>query len=260
MIRCFIAFTLLLCPVLRAEVIEHEGTSYYLYRFTPSTETLELHLSGEKNKPNRFTKLEEKMKAKGRRLKFAMNSGIFEGTFLPSGLHISGGKTIVPLNTDDFVKEREGQLTPNFFLKPNGVFYLMKDGQAGILETSKYEQANFRPGPILATQSGPLLVQNRKIHPVLTKDSTSTRYRNGVGVTADGKIVFACSVLNRETGMSNLYHFAEMFRDKLNCPNALYLDGDISYIYIRGITPPLEDTNLFAGILAITEPLPKDTP
>ncbi|MDF1859215.1 MAG: phosphodiester glycosidase family protein [Verrucomicrobiales bacterium] len=260
MFRYLIASVFLLSPALRAEVLEHEGTSYHLYRFNPSTENLELHLSGEKNKPNRFTELEEKMKAKGRRLKFAMNSGIFEGTFLPTGLHIAGGKTIVPLNTDDFVKEREGQFTPNFFLKPNGVFYLMKDGQAGILETSKYQQANIRPKPLLATQSGPLLVQDRKIHPVLTKDSTSIRYRNGVGVTTDGKIIFACSVLNRETGMSNLYNFAEMFRDKLNCPNALYLDGDISYIYIRDITPPLEDTNFFAGILAITEPVPKDTP
>ena len=30
-------------------------------------------------------------------------------------------------------------------------------------------------------------------------------------------------------------------------------DGDISYMYIDGVTPPLEDTNWFAGIFTITE-------
>ena len=56
--------------------------------------------------------------------------------------------------------------------------------------------------------------------------------------------------------MSNLYHFAELFRDRLECPDALYLDGDISYVYIRDLTGPIEQTNFFAGILAITEPVP----
>jgi uncharacterized protein YigE (DUF2233 family) len=254
----FLLLALLTTTSLHAEILEHEGTSYYIYRLQPEKEKLELFLSGKKGEPNRFTHLEEKLNKKGRQLKFGMNSGIFEGTFLPSGLHIADGKTIVKLNTNEFVKEREGQLTPNFFLKPNGVFFLMESGAAGILETSRYEKANLRPKPVIATQSGPLLVENRRIHPILTKDSTSSRYRNGVGVTKDGKVVFACSVLNRETGMSNLYNFAEMFRDKLNCPNVLYLDGDLSYIYIRGITPELRDTNFFAGILAVTEDIPKE--
>ena len=251
-------FLLLLSTCLHAEVIEHEGTSYYIYRLQPEEEKLELHWSGKKGLPNKFTELEARLRQKGRRLRFAMNSGIFEGNFLPSGLHIGEGQTIVGLNTKEFVKEREGQLTPNFFLKPNGVFFLMESGEAGILETSRYQQANLRPKPMVATQSGPLLVANRKIHPILTKNSTSRRYRNGVGVTKEGKVVFASSVLVGETGMSNLYNFAEMFRDKLDCPNVLYLDGDISYIYIRGVTPELTDPNFFAGILAVTEDIPDE--
>ncbi|MCG8603213.1 MAG: phosphodiester glycosidase family protein, partial [Verrucomicrobiales bacterium] len=231
---------------------------YYVYRLKPEKEKLELFLSGKKGEPNLFTHLEERLNRKGRRLKFAMNSGIFEGTFLPTGLHIANGKTHVKLNSDNFVKERDGQLTPNFFLKPNGVFYLTESGIAGVLETSQFKKAAIQPGPMVATQSGPLLVERGKIHPVLTKDSTSERYRNGVGVTKSGKVVFVCSVLNRETGMSNLYNFAEMFRDKLDCPNALYLDGDISYIFIRGVTPELRDTNFFGGILAVTETAPKE--
>lgn len=71
-----------------------------------------------------------------------MSSEIFECTILPSRLHITDGKTIVKLNTNEFVTECEGQLTPNFFRKLNGTFLLMESGAAGILETHPYEKAN----------------------------------------------------------------------------------------------------------------------
>ena len=245
---------LLLNPVgsgLQAETVEFNGNLFWVYHYDPAKEKLELFLGEPQGKPNTFTGLEKRLNAQGRQLKFAMNSGIFEGTFFPSGLHISEGKTITKLNLKDFKKTREGELTPNFFLKPNGVFFLRKDGSAAVVESLRYSQLS--ESPVLATQSGPMLVGEGKIHPVLTKDSTSKRYRNGVGVTKDGKIIFACSHLNVETGMSNLYNFAAFFRDKLGCPNALYLDGDISYIFIRGETPALRETNWFSGILAVTE-------
>ena len=245
----------LLAPAFSAaETIDHEGTTYWIYRVDPGKEKVELYLGEQKGEPNTFPKLEARLQKQGRRLKFAMNSGIFEGTFLPSGLHIAEGKTITKLNLNDFVKTGETQFTPNFFLKPNGVFFIRPDGTAAVVESQRYVTLNEMP--ILATQSGPLLVQEGKIHPVLTPDSTSKRYRNGVGVTKDGRIIFACSMLDRELGMSNIYRFAECFRDKLGCPNALYLDGDISYIYIAGKSEPIRETNWFAGILAITEPLP----
>lgn len=119
-------------------------------------------------------------------------------------------------------------------------------------ESRRYAALGERPR--LATQSGPLLVAGGRIHSVLQADSTSRRYRNGVGVTPEGEVVFACSLLNRDRGLSNLYRFAELFRDRLGCPDALYLDGDISYIHLHGETGPLEETNWFAGILAVTEP------
>lgn len=254
LLRCLLLTVVVAATTARAEVIEHRGVSFYVYQLDQTKEKLELHLSGKKGEPNTFIKLAEKVSRKGRELKFAMNAGIFEGNFMPSGLHIAEGKTITKLNLNDFVKDRESQFTPNFFLKPNGVFFIREDGSADIVESSLFSA--LRDKPVLATQSGPLLVQNQKIHPVLTEDSTSERYRNGVGVTADGKVVLVCSVLDRTIGMSNLYRFAELFRDKLNCPNALYLDGDISYVYIKGETPPIRETNWFAGILAITQPAP----
>jgi len=240
--------------VLSADRIEHRGIDFWIYRVDPAETKLELFLSGETGEPNTFPKVRERVRRADRRLIFAMNAGIFEGNFRPTGLHVSEGRTVTDLNLDDFVKQREGQFTPNFFLKPNGVFFIRPDGDAGVVESERFAALD---GPVrLATQSGPLLVEEGRIHPVLEADSTSVRYRNGVGVTRDGEVIFACSVRDRESGQSNLYHFAELFRDRLACPDALYLDGDISYVYIRGETPPIRETNWFAGILAVTEPIP----
>jgi len=252
--RALIAGIILLSSfTAKAEIMEFGGTSFYVYEHDPAKEKLELWLGPGKEKPNTFPGVEARARDAGRKVKFATNAGIFEGNFLPTGLHISEGKTVVKLNTEDFVKTSEGQLTPNFYLKPNGVFYLTDQGGAAVVETSVMQKAAMAT-PRLATQSGPLLVSQGKIHPVLGKDSTSKRYRNGVGVTKDGRIFFACSVLERDKGLSNLYNFASLFRDKLGCPNALYLDGDLSYVYIAGETPPIIETNWFAGIFVVTEP------
>jgi uncharacterized protein YigE (DUF2233 family) len=240
-----------------AEKKIHRGVHFWVYRYEPEKEILSLHLTEKAGDPNLFPALAEELRAEGKKLLFATNSGIFEGNFQPTGLHISEGKTITKLNLETFVKEREGQFTPNFFLKPNAVFSIDKAGKASILESTRFAAAKIDAE--IATQSGPLLVAGGKIHPILTPDSTSTRYRNGVGVRKDGSVIFACSVLEPDIGMSNLYRFAEFFRDQLECPDVLYLDGDISYIFIDGKTDPIEKTNFFAGIFAIT-PRPQEKP
>lgn len=242
---------LLLTSQTRADRMEHRGIHFWVRVYDPSTERLELHLPDEAGTPNTFPKVAEIVEKEGRELLFATNSGIFEGNFRPTGLHISEGETVVGLNLKSFRKEREAQLTPNFYLKPNGVFALLEGGRGLIAESRQFRKLGV--DPVLATQSGPLLVSEGTIHPILTESSTSTRYRNGVGVREDGAVVFACSVLDPEVGFSNLYHFAEFFRDKLDCPDALYLDGDISYIYLKGETPPIHKTNWFAGIFTITK-------
>jgi uncharacterized protein YigE (DUF2233 family) len=65
-----------------------------------------------------------------------------------------------------------------------------------------------------------MLVIDGRLHPRFDRDSASLKARNGVGVRADGKVMFAIS-----QGEVSFDAFAHLFRDGLNCPNALFLDG-----------------------------------
>ena len=75
-------------------------------------------------------------------------------------------------------------------MKPNGIFYVAA-GRAGVAETQAFLKQ--RPQADLATQSGPMLVINGRLHPRFDRGSASLKARNGVGVRADGKIIFAIS-------------------------------------------------------------------
>jgi Phosphodiester glycosidase len=70
-------------------------------------------------------------------------------------------------------------------MKPNGVFYVSVD-RAAVAETRAFLKQ--RPQADLATQSGPMLVINGRLHPRFDRHSTSLKTRNGVGVRADGKV------------------------------------------------------------------------
>lgn len=157
------------------------------------------------------------MAAKGTPVLLAMNAGMYHEGLGPVGLFVEGGRQETPLNRAD----GEG----NFFLKPNGVFFVRTDGSAGVLETGAYAAAHPDAAPDIdyATQSGPMLVIDGQIHPRFEPDGTSRFIRNGVGVRADGTVVLAISRQPVSLGS-----FARLFRDALSCPNALFLDGAIS--------------------------------
>lgn len=153
------------------------------------------------------------MRAQGRPVLLSMNGGMYHEGFGPVGLHVEAGMADAPLNLAD----GEG----NFFLKPNGVFFVRPDRNAGVMETVAYAAA--RPPVAYATQSGPMLVVEGQIHPRFEPDGTSRFIRNGVGVRADGTVVLAISRQPVSLGS-----FARLFRDRLGCPDALFLDGAIS--------------------------------
>jgi uncharacterized protein YigE (DUF2233 family) len=151
----------------------------------------------------------------GSRLAVAMNAGMYHEDRSPVGLYVENGKELKAANT------RNGP--GNFHLKPNGIFYV-KGRQAGVLETGAYLKRKIRPD--FATQSGPMLVIDGKIHPQFSEQSTSRKIRNGVGVKGQDTVVFAIS-----EDPVTFSTFARLFRDELGCPNALFLDGSVSSLY-----------------------------
>jgi len=146
----------------------------------------------------------------------AMNAGMYHADFSPVGLYVEDGKEFAGLNTEN----GEG----NFFMKPNGVFFIDEDGQPGVLETNAYAAAGVRPS--FATQSGPMLVVDGDLHGRFEPDGESRYIRNGVGVNEAGRVVLAIS-----RGPVSLGRFARLFRDALACRNALFFDGAISALY-----------------------------
>lgn len=162
-----------------------------------------------------FEAIERWLTAKKQKLVFGMNAGMYHEDRTPVGLYVEAGKQHAPLN----LRREYG----NFFLKPNGVF-LIGAGGAAVVESSRYPMVSERVE--LATQSGPLLVLDGRIHPAFKQDSDSRLLRNGVGVRNPQEAIFA--ITNEPT---NLYEFAAFFRDVLKCPNALFFDGTVSSIH-----------------------------
>lgn len=163
-----------------------------------------------------FNNLRQQLNTKGDSLLFAVNGGMYTKNHTPQGLYIENNKTIQSLNTDTGYG--------NFHLKPNGVFLLDKTG-AKIMEATKFIKHS--SPTLFATQSGPMLLIDGNIHPAFNEGSKNLHIRNGVGIAADGTVVFAIS--NQPV---NFYDFAMLFREHYTCQNALYLDGFVSKCYL----------------------------
>lgn len=178
--------------------------------------------------------LKNYVESKNEELIFAMNGGMFNKDYSPHGLYIEKQKTIIPIDT----LSGKG----NFYLKPNGIFYITIDNEPVILETG-----NFKADSAIkyATQSGPMLLINGKIHPEFREGSKNLQIRNGVGILPNNKVVFAMS--KQEI---NFYDFACYFKN-LGCENALYLDGLVSRTYLPEKNWLQIDGN-FGVIIAVT--------
>jgi uncharacterized protein YigE (DUF2233 family) len=189
---------------------------YIVCTFDPAKDDLRLYWRGPDGQPLRtFNGLAQALDERGKTLVFAMNGGMYERDLSPVGLHIENGRLLSKADTKT-VTGRPSQI-PNFYKKPNGVFYL-GEGGAGVLETGRFLKA--RPPARFATQSGPMLVIDGAIHPAFIVKSKDLKPRNGVGVSDDGKVQLAMT-----RGRVSFYEFARFFRDGLGTENALFLDG-----------------------------------
>jgi uncharacterized protein YigE (DUF2233 family) len=151
------------------------------------------------------------------------NGGMFKTDYQPQGLLVSEGKEYAAIDTSKAIKNG------NFYLYPNGVFYTDTPGWFHITETQLYRNmyAAKNKTPLYATQSGPMLASNGKIHAQFMYGSVNINIRSGVGIPGnDGKAVFVIS-----EKPVNFYDFSMVFLHFLNCSDALYLDGAISKMY-----------------------------
>lgn len=208
---------------------------FLTYKADLRKQDLKLFYKDEKGK--RFGSIENLkfwIEKKNLQVDFAMNAGMYKTDNSPQGLYIEKQKTLSPLDT--------AKAAGNFYLKPNGVFYITTSHVAKICTTEAF-RANEKIE--YATQSGPMLVINGQIHPDFKEGSANLNIRNGVGILPDGKVVFVLS--KREI---NFYDFAGYFKG-LGCKNALYLDGFVSRAYLPSENWIQTDGN-FGALFAVT--------
>lgn len=186
------------------------------YQVDPKILQTELYWKNEKGEIlNSLGNLKSYVEQHNQKLLFAMNGGMFKSDYSPVGLFVQKGKIMNPLDTAD----GKG----NFYLKPNGVFYITKDKIPFVCKTKDYKHSE---SIWFATQSGPMLLVNGVLNSEFRMGSENRYIRNGVGILPDGKLLFAMS--EKEI---NFYDFAMFFKGK-GCLNALYLDGAVSRTYL----------------------------
>jgi uncharacterized protein YigE (DUF2233 family) len=222
MIRRKIIFPLTIIVLLAIGLIALTSGKIYVddkvLNYIVDTKSQDLKLYWKDDNGNIFKSIQNLktfIEARQSKLLFAMNAGMYKQDNSPQGLFIQKQKTFSPLDTSTG--------SGNFYLKPNGVFYITTDNKAVVCKTTDF----IDNGKIkYATQSGPMLLIDGEIHPSFKNGSTNLNIRNGVGILPDNKIVFAMSKTE-----INFYDFASYFKS-LGCKNALYLDGFVSRTYL----------------------------
>ena len=229
-----------------AEVVEYEGAKYHLYRLEKADWAhLQLAWLGADGRPlGDLNGLRRDLAAQGQKIVFATNAGIFERGPKPCGLTICSGKQIVPLN----LRPGEG----NFYLKPNGVFFLDDEKGPGVMEAAEFARSGLQPR--LATQSGPLMLRGGIIHPAFNLNSPNRRLRNAVGVRKkDQQIIFAMSDRDDAQRGTVTFHQFSRFYLHLGCEDVLYLDGDISNMLIDPPADAKLTPNTFAAMFYVSQ-------
>lgn len=197
--------------------VGHEGQFFTVCEVDAARADLRLFLDDATGTPyGQFSAIDRALAAEGQRLVFAMNAGMYHYDRAPVGHYVEDGT--------ERMRVIDSPGPGNFGLLPNGVFCI-REGRADVMETLAFQQA--APACRYATQSGPMLVIDGALHPRFLADGTSVYIRNGVGTSADGRrAIFAIS-----DSPVNFHTFGTLFRDTLQLPNALFLDGNISRLY-----------------------------
>ncbi len=207
------------------------------YQIDPEKQQLKLYWKDDQQQIfGSILRLQSWLASHRQRLVFGMNGGMYKTDQSPLGLFIENGKQHAPLNS----RHAGG----NFYLQPNGVFFLTDKNLPVICTTQTFSNSgNIK----YATQSGPMLVTNGDINPAFTPDSKNLNIRNGAGILSGNKVVFAMSKVP-----VSFYEFAAYFKN-LGCKNALYFDGFVSRTYLPEQNC-LQTDGAFGVMVGVTEP------
>ena len=221
-----------------AEKVTLDDNTYDTYIIDLRKSSFTFHRTDDNGKRlETFSNLKKYFDEKSQKLIFATNGGIYEPSLKPLGLYVEKGEEITPLNL------KKG--SDNFYMEPNGVFYI-KEGKAFIEETDNFEEGS--QDLDYATQSGPMLLINGMFHPRFVANSENKNIRSGVGIIDENRIVIAIS--NQPV---NFYDFANLFKKRFQCKNALYLDGAISKMYLPELNRTYLDGNIQFGSFICVE-------
>jgi uncharacterized protein YigE (DUF2233 family) len=148
-------------------------------------------------------------------LVFLTNGGKFNARHEPIGLYIENGKQFKSVQIEQNSKRLPA-------IQGDGVFYI-KSGKACV----ELLKPNLKTSDMTyALQSSPMLVINAKMNPRLSIKERILM-RNGVGITKEGKVYFACMEAS-ERSFAN--HFIEA-----GCTQALQLDAEVSRVWHKNI-------------------------
>ena len=195
------------------ELRRFEGSLFTVCTFDAASDRLEL-VDGRALRS--LASLEASLGPRAAKVRFAMNAGMYDEEGAPIGLFVAQGEEKKRIN----LKAGGG----NFHLLPNGVFAVDRDGGVSVTSSKAFEKK--AQSAVWATQSGPMLVIDGKLHPKFDENGQSQLIRNGVGVK-DARTAFF--VISEEP--VSFGRFARFFRDELGAPNALYLDGSVSSLW-----------------------------
>ncbi len=194
-----------------------DGKDYIICSYDLAASDLRFFWKDPNGRPfGTFTGLSGYLEGHGERLAFATNGGMYGADYAPIGLYVENGEKLAGANTTS--SDPDVRPIPNFYKKPNGIFYVGKDGTAGVMETEAFLAA--APDVRYATQSGPMLLVDGEIHPMFIPGSSDLNPRNGVCAPTPSTVDFVIT-----TGSVNFHDFATLFRDHLGCKDALFLDG-----------------------------------
>jgi uncharacterized protein YigE (DUF2233 family) len=208
---------------------------FYVYTADPAKDSMEMHYIDRGIKTRGITRLVGALTSEHKTLRFATNMCMFTEDFEPLGLYAEYGFMLKD------VKNCNGKA--NFCIKPSCIFYIGYDNKAKMCKANEFNY-DLRKTKY-AVQLAPMVVVNGKINPVMNSYKGSKVIRSGVGILADGKVVF---VLSKDP--VSFYELAEYFHG-IGCVNASYIDGNVSTMYYPKEHLGFSD-EAFAVIFAVT--------